>query len=101
MTTMDMLEQIGFEACEAADGPEALALLQKDGEIDILLTDLGLPGMSGRRLVEEALRLKPALKVIIASGYSIPAQDAADLAGSVSYLTKPFDIQRLRRILES
>jgi CheY-like chemotaxis protein len=101
MTTMDMLEQIGFEACEAADGPEALALLQKDGEIGILLTDLGLPGMSGRQLVEEALRLKPALKVIIASGYSIPAQDAADLPGSVSYLTKPFDIQRLRRILQS
>jgi len=101
MTTIDMLEQIGFEACEAADGPEALALLHKDGEIDILLTDLGLPGMSGRRLVEEALRLKPALKVIIASGYSIPAQDAADLADSVSYLTKPFDIERLRRILES
>ncbi len=100
MTTVDMLEQIGFGACEAADGPEALAQLQKDGEIDILLTDLGLPGMSGRQLVEEALRVKPSLKVIIASGYSIPAQDAADLGGSVRYLTKPFDIQRLRRVLE-
>jgi CheY-like chemotaxis protein len=100
MTTVDMLEQIGFEACEAADGPAALVLLQTDGTIDILLTDLGLPGMSGRQLVEEALRVNPLLKVIIASGYSIPAQDAADLAGSVSYLTKPFDLQRLRRVLE-
>ena len=42
-------------------------MLQKDPEIDILLTDLGLPGMNGRQLVEEARRLRPDLKVIIAS----------------------------------
>ena len=67
MTTVDMVEQLDFPVCEAADGPQALALLAQDGEIEILLTDLGLPGMDGRQLVEEALRLKPSLKVIIAS----------------------------------
>ena len=56
MATMDMIEQIGFRAAEAGDGAEALALLQKDPEIAILLTDLGLPGMNGRQLVEEARR---------------------------------------------
>ncbi len=70
MSTVDMVEQIGFETLEAGDGAEALALLQSDPGIEILLTDLGLPGMSGRQLVEEARKLKPGIKVIIASGYS-------------------------------
>ena len=100
MTTVEMVEQIGFAACEAADAAQALALLREDGEISILFTDLGLPGMSGRQLVEEALRLNPSLKVIIASGYSAREEEAHKAAG-VLYLTKPYDFQRLRRVLES
>jgi CheY-like chemotaxis protein len=96
MATVDMIEQIGFAAIEAGDGAEALALLQQDSTIEILLTDLGLPGMNGRQLVEEARRLKPNLKVIIASGYSTEAGDAPKNA---VYLTKPFDLAQLRRAL--
>jgi CheY-like chemotaxis protein len=99
MTTVDMVEQLKFPVCEAADGPQALSLLDQDREIEILLTDLGLPGMDGRQLVEEALRLKPSLKVIIASGYSVRAEDAK-LAGA-AHLTKPFDLARLKRALEA
>ena len=101
MTTMDMVEQLGFAATEAADAAEALAILQRDDEIEILLTDLGMPGMNGRQLVEETLRLKPGMKVIIASGYSTNEEEGAKLPGNVSYLTKPFDMQQLRRALES
>ena len=97
MTTVDMAEQIGFEAAEAGDAREALALLHQDAAIGILLTDLGLPGMSGRELVLEALKLKPGLKVIIASGYTNPA----DLPAGVRCLVKPFDLQQLRKALES
>ncbi|MEO8301906.1 MAG: response regulator [Rhizomicrobium sp.] len=100
MTTVDMVEQLEFPVCEAADGPQALALLGQDGDIEILLTDLGLPGMDGRRLVAEALRLKPSLKVIIASGYSARADDAK-LAGVAAHLTKPFDLARLKLALET
>ena len=81
MTTVDMVEQIGFAAAEAADASEALGILQADDAIEILLTDLGLPGMNGRQLVEEALRLKPSLKVIIASGYSTDEQEGGKLPG--------------------
>jgi CheY-like chemotaxis protein len=98
MATVDMIEQIGFTAIEAGDGAEALALLQKDSAIEILLTDLGLPGMNGRQLVEEARRLKPDLKVIIASGYSTEAGAAPEDA---VHLTKPFDLSQLRRALTS
>jgi signal transduction histidine kinase/DNA-binding response OmpR family regulator len=100
MTTVDMVEQLGFPVCEAGDGPQALALLNQDEEIEILLTDLGLPGMDGRQLMEEALQLKPSLKVIIASGYSARPGDAK-LAGAASQLTKPFDLARLKRALET
>lgn len=100
VTTMDMAEQLGFATLEAADGREALALLRREPDITILLTDLGLPGMSGRKLVEEALKLKPGLKVIIATGYSTD-EDSVALARSVNYLVKPFDMKQLRAALES
>jgi signal transduction histidine kinase/CheY-like chemotaxis protein len=98
MTTVDMVEQLGFMVAEAVDGPSALAVLQQDGAVDILLTDLGLPGMNGRHLVEEALKLKPALKIVIASGYS--TRDDTGLPSSAIALTKPFDLHQLKRALE-
>jgi signal transduction histidine kinase/DNA-binding response OmpR family regulator len=98
MATMDMIFQIGLRASEAGDGAEALALLEKDPEIAVLLTDLGLPGMDGRQLVEKARLLKPGLKVIIASGY---ASDAKSHGLGVGHLTKPFDVSQLRRALEA
>ena len=100
MATVDMVEQIGFQATEAGDGAEALAILQKDPEIEILLTDLGLPGMNGRQLVEEARRLRPDIKVIIASGYSTENTAGGKPEGDITYLTKPFDLGQLRRALE-
>ncbi len=99
MATVDMIEQIGFTAAEAGDGAEALAILQKDPEISILLTDLGLPGMNGRQLVEEARRLRPDIKVIIASGYSSDKDAGGKPTLDVTYLTKPFDLGQLRRAL--
>jgi CheY-like chemotaxis protein len=101
VTTIDMVEQLGFEALEAADAQEALSLLQQDAGITILLTDLGLPGMSGRELVAEALKLKPGLKVIIASGYSTREEESAALARDIAYLVKPFDMKQLRQALEN
>jgi signal transduction histidine kinase/DNA-binding response OmpR family regulator len=100
MATMDMIEQIGFSGLEAGDASEALALLQQDPEIEILLTDLGLPGMNGRQLMEEARRLRPDLKVIVASGYSTEVRaggrpDDKD----VVHLVKPFDLAQLRKAL--
>jgi CheY-like chemotaxis protein len=100
MTTVDMLQEIGFDVAEAGDGAEALAFLQKDADVDILLTDLGLPGMNGRQLMEEAMRLRPGLRVVVASGYSTESAAGGGPAGIVT-LTKPFDLNALRRALES
>jgi CheY-like chemotaxis protein len=99
MTTVEMVEEIGFATAEAGDGAEAMLLLKTDLDIGILLTDLGLPGMTGRQLVAEALQLNPRLKVVIASGYG-SERDAGGTAAT-TYLQKPFDIEQLRRALES
>ena len=99
MATVDMIEQIGFSAAEAGDGAEALAILRKDPQIEILLTDLGLPGMNGRQLVEEARRFRPDIKVIIASGYSSQGAAGGRADGDITHLTKPFDLGQLRRAL--
>ena len=100
MATMDMIEQIGFSGLEAGDATEALALLRQDTEIEILLTDLGLPGMSGRQLVEEARRLRPGLKVIVASGYSTEARTGGRPEDKdIVHLVKPFDLAQLRKAL--
>ena len=99
MTTVEMVAEIGFPTAEAGDGNEALALLRSDPDIGVLLTDLGLPGMTGRQLMEEALRIKPHLKVIIASGYG-SEREAGEQSPPAAHLTKPFDIGQLRRALE-
>jgi signal transduction histidine kinase/DNA-binding response OmpR family regulator len=99
MTTVDMVEQLGFTTVEAGDGAEALAVLAADSSIAILLTDLGLPGMNGRQLVEEALRRRPDLKVVIASGYSTEGEESQALKGRAAYLSKPFDLAQLRQAL--
>jgi CheY-like chemotaxis protein len=96
LTTVEMVEAIGFEALGAADGAQALALLQQDPDIAILLTDLGLPGISGRQLVEQALRLKPGLKVVVASGYR-----EEGFGANIGVLRKPFDLQQLERVLQA
>ncbi|HEY5347495.1 MAG TPA: response regulator, partial [Rhizomicrobium sp.] len=96
MATIDMVEEAGFTTLEAGDGHQALRLLQENGDIAILLTDLGLPGMSGRQLVEEARRLKPGLKVIVASGYTSEGEVPQD---GITHLRKPFDMTQLRRAL--
>ncbi len=97
MSTVDMAESLGFAVAEAGNGPEALEILGADPDIAILLTDLGLPGMNGRELVAAARKLRPDLKVIIASGYS--SGDEAPADPTVAYLPKPFDMTQLERVL--
>jgi CheY-like chemotaxis protein len=100
-TTMDMIQQMGFAVCGAADAPQALTQLKAEPDIAILLTDLGLPGMSGRELVAEALKLKPDLRVIVASGYASGSEGAEKIAGVSGHLAKPFDMGQLRKVLEA
>jgi signal transduction histidine kinase/CheY-like chemotaxis protein/CHASE3 domain sensor protein len=98
LTTVDMIEELGMGCAEAANGPEALALLRDDADIGILLTDLGLPGMSGLQLVGEARKLRSDIRVVVASGYSEAALPEGAIPNA-SYLQKPFTLDQLREAL--
>ena len=100
MTTVDMVESLGHVALEAGDGTQALALIEANPDLDVMLTDLGLPGMSGVQLVKEVRKLRPGLKIVIASGYSTESADNAELPTDVSFLPKPYNDSQLKRIFE-
>ena len=97
MTTVDMIDDLGLQSREASDGVQALALLRDEPDIAIMLTDMGLPGITGQELIAEALRLKPDLKVVITSGR--PAADFDTLPPHTAYLPKPFHSGDLRQAL--
>lgn len=98
MSTVDMAESLGLICTEAGNGADALDRLKSDEDIGILLTDLGLPGMKGRELVAEARKLRPDVKVVVASGYSGNDDETSD-DPTIVFLGKPFDSTRLRAAL--
>ncbi len=89
--TMDVLQGLGFEVLEAANGADALNVLGAHA-VDVLLTDLGLPGMSGGELAAHAVRRRPGLRVVFASGYNAVAQMQEEpLLARAVMLRKPYD----------
>lgn len=93
MSTVDMLEQLGHRVTEFEDGQSALGALAGGGEIDLLITDLGLAGMSGQELVMQVRSIHPEIRIVVASGYELPEEMAAP--GTV-HLGKPFQLSDLK-----
>ncbi len=99
-----VLEAAGYTVLEAQDGREALALFERDGTaVDLLLTDVIMPGMSGRELVDRLSANRPALKVLFISGYTDDRLGRHGvLEPGVLFLAKPFGpAELLRRIQEA
>jgi CheY-like chemotaxis protein len=97
MLVTDALGDLGYRCVEAADGPAALKLLEVVGPIDLLITDVGLPGGLNGRQVADAVRAgRPAVKVLFITGY---AENAALNHGHIErgmeVLTKPFAVDEL------
>ena len=87
-----MLSGLGYEVASAASGREALEVLDRAGEIDLLFTDVVMPGgMNGRDVAEAARRARPNLKVLFTSGYAEGAlQNDGRLAKGMLLLAKPY-----------
>ncbi len=92
MTTAEMLADLGHEVLEAATAEEALD--QLDGAVDLVITDIGLPGTDGLTLAATARQRAPALPVIVATG-QLPPRDTNGFV----WLAKPYDDQTLQAAL--
>ncbi len=97
MLVMEVLEDFGYQGIEAADGASALAVLRSDRRIDLLITDVGLPGgMNGRQVADAGRTLRAGLKVLFITGYADNAVIGdGHLDRGMQVLTKPFSIEAL------
>lgn len=100
----EMLNQLGYTVLKAADGDEALRILEKHGPVDLLLTDVIMPVMGGRELAKRVSSLKPATKIVYMSGYT---DDTLAFHGlpqpDIAFIQKPFTpaalAEKLRTVL--
>ena len=102
-----ILKRQGYNVLEASHGDEALRIIRDlEGPIDLLLTDVMMPGMNGVELSHKALALKPKLKVLFVSGYTDESLlEAGQFPAGTAFLQKPFTLGSLlgkvREVLDS
>jgi CheY-like chemotaxis protein len=96
MLITEVLAELGYNAIEAAEGTSALRVLQSDTRIDLLVTDVGLPGgMNGRQLADFGRVARPSLKILFITGYAEKAVASGELEPGMEILTKPFAMDGL------
>lgn len=93
LATADAMREAGFAVMEAGTAPEAMAIMHSSGQIDVLMTDIRLPGpMDGVALAEKARAARPAMKVVVAAAQAPgwPARKFVD-----AFFDKPYDVARV------
>ncbi len=96
MLILEVLRDIGYRAIEAANPDEALAVLDRHARIDLMVSDVGLPGMNGRQLAEIVRQKRPDLKVLFITGYAADASVRSEfLEEGMDMVTKPFSLDVL------
>jgi CheY-like chemotaxis protein len=97
LLVVDLLQDAGYRMLEAGDGIAGLKILQSDVRIDLLITDVGLPGgMNGRQVADAARVLRPKLKVLFITGYAENAIIGnGHLEPGMQVITKPFAMEAL------
>ncbi len=102
---IEVLHELGYRTLEAGDGTAGLRHLQSDAHIDLLVTDVGLPGLNGRQLADQARLVRPTLKVLFMTGYAENATFGnGHLGPGMQMITKPFPVEglatKIRSIIE-
>jgi signal transduction histidine kinase/ActR/RegA family two-component response regulator len=94
--SVESLRELGYRVIHADGGEAALTLLEKHGDVSLLFTDIVMPGMSGRKLAEEAVARHPRLKVLYTTGFTRNAVvHNGKLDPGVNFLAKPFTLDQL------
>lgn len=101
IVTKKMLENMGYYVLSVESGEAAVEEYRKlSKNIDLVILDLGMPGMGGKKAMEEILKIKPSAKIIAASGYSSEGQIRATLdCGAKDYIVKPYTQAELSNIV--
>jgi PAS domain S-box-containing protein len=98
---VEALRELEYDVHAAGDGHDALALLARLGRVDLLLSDIGLPGgISGKQLAREARGRQPDLKVLLMTGYALEVVEADLVQERIELIAKPFLIDVLLRRVE-
>jgi len=98
LLAMDLVEEAGFIAVEASNADEAIAILETNTDIRILLTDIDMPGsMDGLKLAAAVRDRWPPIEIIVVSGMNNP--QAHELPARGVFFAKPYDVQRLTQQL--
>jgi len=93
-----LLSVLGYQPVACSTPQQALEVLRSDQPLDVMLTDLNMPGMSGLDLAREAKKLRPSLPVVLASGY-LPPEAELTGQGIAAVMAKPFDAKTLTTVL--
>jgi CheY-like chemotaxis protein len=94
--TVEMLEELNYRTLSASGGAEALTLLGERADIALLLTDVVMPDINGRRLADEAMQRRPGIRVLFTTGYTRNAiVHNGVLDQGVHLIVKPFTIESL------
>ncbi|MEM7233342.1 MAG: ATP-binding protein [Planctomycetota bacterium] len=100
--TSQALRQAGYTVLDASDPLDAKEIFLEDpGGVDLVVTDVIMPGLSGPRLVSELRRARPDLRVVYTSGYSGDSDQLELSNSSDPYLHKPFHLEALLRVIET
>jgi CheY-like chemotaxis protein len=92
----EVLRELGYSCMEAGDGQSALRLIASNVRMDMMITDVGLPGLNGRQVAEIAREHRPDLQVLFVTGYAEHATERGRFLGpGMQMMTKPFALDAL------
>ncbi len=95
LLTVEVLNDLGYHALEAAEGNAALRILETSQQIDLLITDIGLPGLNGRQVADAARITRPKLPILFMTGYAESASSENFLDEGMEMVTKPVSMDVL------
>lgn len=99
---VELFRSMGYEVLSASNGNDAVEILKREPDVDVLFTDITMPGINGIELGREARRLTPEIKVVLVSGYPMPALSAEnnDLE-NFAFIKKPYRVSEIMRMLRT
>ena len=97
MLIVETLKDLGYRALEAEHGEAGLDIIRSPARVDLLVTDVGMPGLNGRQFADAARDLRPGLPVLFITGYAHNAalSNGHGLGAGMELLTKPFTLDTL------